>query len=142
MNIAAFGIISIVEGENDANLTINSYAGLANRHPFIAALMAVTMFALAGLPPFAGYFGKYYIFIAAVKANFTWLAIIGVFASAISVYFYLRIIVLMYFKSPETEIKIQKSNTAVLAVIIAVLIVIILGIFPNSVINLISYFSR
>ena len=63
------------------------------------------MFSLAGIPPFAGFFGKYYVFIAAVKAHLTWLAIIGVIASVISVYFYLRIVVIMYFKSPETEVK-------------------------------------
>lgn len=142
MNIGAFGVISIVEGENDTNLTLSSYNGLANRNPLVAALLAVIMFALAGLPPFAGFFGKYYVFISAVKANMTWLAVIGVISSAISVYFYLRIIVLMYFKEADTEITVRKSNTALAAVVISVLCVILVGIFPNSFINLISFFSR
>jgi NADH-quinone oxidoreductase subunit N len=142
MNIGAFGIISIVEGKNDTNLTIKSYAGLANKKPILAGLLAIIMFSLAGLPPFAGFFGKYYIFIAAVKAKLTWLAIVGVISSAISVYFYIRIIVLMYFKESEEDFVIENSNTGLLSVIIAVLFVILLGIAPNSVINLISYFAK
>jgi NADH-quinone oxidoreductase subunit N len=142
MNIGAFGIISIVEGKNDTNLTINSYAGLAHKNPLLAALMALLMFALAGIPPFAGFFGKYYVFISAIKADMTWLAIIGVISSAISVYFYLRIVVLMYFKEAETELTVEKTFFPVSAVIISVVWVVLLGLFPNSFINLISYFSR
>ena len=69
MNLAAFGIVSIVEGKDESNLEINSYSGLGTRSPFIAALLALTMFALAGIPPFAGFFGKYYVFIAAIKSG-------------------------------------------------------------------------
>lgn len=142
MNIGAFGIISIIEGKNDTNLSINSYSGLANSNPLLAGLLAIIMFALAGLPPFAGFFGKYYVFISAIKSNLTWLAIIGVISSAISVYFYIRIIVLMYFKEAETEIVVEKSYYSLAAVIISVVWVVMLGIFPSSFINLISFFSR
>lgn len=142
MNIAAFGIVSIVEGKEDTNLTIDSYAGLANKNPLLAGLLAIVMFALAGLPPFAGFFGKYYIFIAAIKANYTWLAILGVISSAISVYFYLRIIVLMYFREAENEIAVTRPFWSTAAVAIAVMWVVLLGIFPSSFINLISFFSR
>ena len=142
MNIGAFGIISIVEGKNDSNLSINSYAGLANKNPLLAGLLALIMFALAGLPPFAGFFGKYYVFISAVKANMTWLAILGVISSAISVYFYLRIIVLMYFREAEEDLVINKSFWSLSSVVIAVVWVVLLGLFPSSFINLISFFSR
>jgi len=142
MNIAAFGIISIIEGKEDTNLTIDSYSGLANKNPLLAGLLALIMFALAGLPPFAGFFGKYYVFISAIKANLTWLAILGVISSAISVYFYIRIIVLMYFREAETEINVERSFWSTSAVVIAVVWVVLLGIFPNSFINLISFFSR
>ncbi|MGD8307050.1 MAG: NADH-quinone oxidoreductase subunit N, partial [Ignavibacteria bacterium] len=101
MNLAAFGIVSIYEGRDEKNLDIESYAGLGTRRPFIAGLLALIMFALAGIPPFAGFFGKYYVFIAAIKSNLTWLAIVGVLSSVISVYFYLRIVVVMYFKSSD-----------------------------------------
>ncbi|MEO8399650.1 MAG: NADH-quinone oxidoreductase subunit N, partial [Ignavibacteriaceae bacterium] len=138
MNLGAFGIVAIIEGKDETNLEINSYAGLGSRSPILAAMLSLFMFSLAGIPPFAGFFGKYYVFIAAIKSHLTWLAIVGVISSAISVYFYLRIVVLMYFKEPETELSFEQSNTGLLAVIISVLLVIVLGIAPGSLINLIS----
>lgn len=138
MNLGAFGIISLIEGENETNLNINSYSGLASRKPMLAALFSIFMFSLAGIPPFAGFFGKYYVFIAAIKAEMTWLAIVGVVSSVISVYFYLRIVVLMYFKEAKTELSLQDSSPGLLAVIISVLLVIIMGILPGSVIELIT----
>lgn len=140
MNLGAFGIISVIEGEGETNLKINSYAGLGNRKPLLAGLLAVLMFALAGLPPFAGFFGKYYIFIAAIKAKLTWLAILGVISSAISVYFYLRIIVLMYFKSSDEDMQIQDSRNTYIAILISVILVILLGVFPGSFLDLITKF--
>ncbi len=140
MNLGAFGIVSLIEGEEEANLDIQSYAGLANKYPMLAALLSICMFALAGLPPLAGFFGKYYIFIAAIKADLTWLAIVGVFSSAISVYFYLRIVVLMYFKESEKDFVVAQNSTGLLAVIISVLLVIIFGVAPGTIINLISSF--
>lgn len=140
MNLGAFGIIALIEGEEETNLTISSYAGLASRKPFLAALLSLFMFSLAGIPPFAGFFGKYYIFIAAVQSGLTWLAVVGVISSAISVYFYLRIVVLMYFKEPALEPKYNSSVTGLFAVILASLLVILLGIFPGSVLQLITSF--
>ena len=140
MNLGAFGIISLIEGKDETNLNINSYAGLANRKPLLAALLSILMFALAGIPPFAGFFGKYYIFIAAIKANLTWLAILGVLSSAISVYFYLRIVVLMYFKSSENDFAIESSNSSMLAIIFSVLVIILLGVFPGTFLDLVTKF--
>jgi NADH-quinone oxidoreductase subunit N len=140
MNLGAFGIIAMMEGEDESNLNISSYAGLCSRRPLLAALLALFMFSLAGIPPFAGFFGKYYVFIAAIKSNLTWLAIVGVFSSAISVYFYLRIVVLMYFKESSSELSLTESRTGLMAVIIASILVILIGIFPGSVLKLISSF--
>ena len=138
MNLGAFGIVALIEGKDEANLDINSYAGLGSRNPMLAAMLSIFMFSLAGIPPFAGFFGKYYVFISAIKAHLTWLAIVGVVSSVISVYFYLRIVVLMYFKEPESDFKIEFSNTGLLAVVLSVLFVIMLGLAPGSLIDLIS----
>ena len=140
MNLAAFGIISIIEGKDDTNLNINSYAGLGSKFPMLAALLSIVMFSLAGIPPLAGFFAKYYIFIAVIKSGLTWLAILGVLSSLISVYFYLRIVVLMYFKSAGQELVFEKSNSGMLAVIISVLLIILLGLAPGHLIDLISSF--
>jgi NADH-quinone oxidoreductase subunit N len=138
MNLAAFGIISLIEGENDTNLDINSYAGLGSKNPVLAAMLAIIMFSLAGIPPLAGFFAKYYVFIAAIKSNLTWLAILGIISSVISVYFYLRIVVLMYFKEPEAETIYSKSFSGMLGVMISVILVILLGIIPGSLLDLIT----
>ncbi len=140
MNLGAFGIVSIIEGADEKNLSIYSYSGLGNRKPLLAALLSLFMFALAGIPPFAGFFGKYYIFIAAVKAHLTWLAILGVISSAISVYFYLRIVVLMYFKSSEDEYAIDSNKPAMFAIVISVLIIVLLGVLPGSFLEMVTRF--
>jgi len=140
MNLAAFGIVSILEGKEETNLDLDSYAGLGTRSPFIAGLFALIMFALAGIPPFAGFFGKYYVFIAAIKSDLTWLAMVGILSSVISVYFYLRLVVIMYFKSSEIEDKISYTKSEIIAVVIAVFFVIILGLAPGSFIDLITKF--
>lgn len=147
MNIGAFGIISMLEGNNETNLDIQSYAGLGFTKPLPAALLSIFMFALAGIPPFAGFFGKYYVFVSAIQSNLTWLAIMGIIASAISVYFYLYLVVVMYFQKNENNsslnpesLQFKLSGFGMLGVIVVALLVILMGIFPDTIIELISSF--
>jgi len=142
MNLAAFGIVSIIEGKEETNLDIDSYAGLGSRSPVLAGLLALIMFALSGIPPFAGFFGKYYVFIAAIKADLTWLAIAGIISSVISVYFYLRVVVVMYFKSSDVEDKPVINFSELLGVVLSVILVIVLGLAPGSLIDLITSFFK
>ncbi len=137
MNLGAFGIISIIESENEGNLELNSYMGLANKNPLLAGLLSLFMFALAGIPPLAGFFGKYYVFISAIESGLTWLALVGVLSSIISVYFYLRIVVYMYFKEPIEEIKVESNVNGMAAVLVSAAIVIIYGIFPQNLLTVI-----
>lgn len=137
MNIGAFAIISVVEGENDTRTNISSYAGLNSKNPILAASMALFMFALAGIPPLAGFFGKYYVFVSAIESNMTWLAIVGVLASVISVYFYIRIVVIMYFKESTENFHIPVSPFSLTAIVIAALLVIIFGVLPDTLMNVI-----
>lgn len=138
MNLGAFGVIGLIEGKDNENTTIDSYAGLNSKAPVLAGFMALFMFALAGIPPMAGFFGKYYVFIAAIKADLTWLAIVGVFSSAISVYFYLRVVVYMYFKNNDSEINVKTSFTGLLAVVISGLLVLVFGILPDTLLSVIT----
>jgi NADH-quinone oxidoreductase subunit N len=138
MNLAAFGIVALIEGENDSNLDFNSYSGMGTKSPVLAALLAIVMFSLAGLPPLAGFFAKYYIFIAAIKSGLTWLAILGIISSLISVYFYLRIVVLMYFKEAEGDLDHSKSFSGFLGVAVSVLLIILFGLMPGSLLDLIT----
>jgi len=140
MNLGAFGVISMVESKTSTQVDLKSFTGLAAKYPLPAALLTIFMFALAGIPPFAGFFGKYFVFVSAIEANMTWLAIIGVLSSAISAYFYLRVVVVMYFKPAEVEVEIEPSYQSLLGIFISALLVLVMGVFPNSIIQLINYF--
>ena len=138
MNLGAFGIIAIVEGKDDDRVDMSAFSGLGKRSPVLAFFMALFMFALAGIPPLAGFFGKYYIFVAAIEGGITWLAILGVLASVISVYFYIRVVVVMYFKDVEQDFDIEVSSTGLMAVIICGLLVLVYGVLPGSLLSLIT----
>src|SRR5713101_232075 len=101
-NIGAFGVIALLDNANRPNDQVGDYAGLWNDHPALAALMTVFLLSLGGFPPMAGFIAKLYVFSAAVKAGYTVLAIIGVLTSVISVFFYLRIVVMMYMTPADT----------------------------------------
>ncbi len=138
MQIGAFTVVSILEKNHEGRLNLTDYSGLSKTHPVIAATMAVFMLSLTGIPPFAGFFGKYYLFAAAIESGYTWLAIVAVIASIISIYFYIRLIINMYFKEPaETEMTIEKS-ISYLTVGISTAGVIFFGVFPSIII----YFSH
>lgn len=139
MNVGAFAVISMVEAEDDKFTDISAYAGLGSRSPVLAGFMALFMFALAGIPPMAGFFGKYYVFVAAIESGFTWLALLGVLSSVISVYFYLRIVVLMYFREVDEHSAVVTGNTAdYAAVILSGLLVIAFGLVPDTLMDLIT----
>ncbi|MBA4311287.1 MAG: NADH-quinone oxidoreductase subunit N [Chlorobiaceae bacterium] len=138
MNIGAFGVISLIEANEEKNLQFDDYKGLGTKKPALAAILAILMFSLAGIPPFAGFFGKYYIFIAAVNSNLTWLAILGVLTSVISVYYYLKLVVAMYFKEGE-EILFSKVSPLSYLVLIAIIILITgIGVYPSSILTILN----
>lgn len=140
MNLGAFGIISVIEDKEEKNLAISDYSGLGTKYPVLAGLLALFMFALSGIPPFAGFFGKYYVFIAAIKSDMTWLAIVGIISSAISVYFYIRLVVVMYFGKEESKLDVANSNPAMTGIIVSAILIVLMGVLPGSVINLIAKF--
>jgi NADH-quinone oxidoreductase subunit N len=137
MNLGAFGVIILYGRQGEENVMISDYSGMASKYPLLAAAMAVFMFSLAGIPPTAGFVGKFYIFSAAVKAGYLGLAIIGVLNSALSVYFYLRVTVMMYMRNPEKEMTgLDLSPATVIVLIIAVIGVLQMGITPAQYMNL------
>lgn len=140
MNIGAFGVLSVLETKEGANLTFDEYAGLSAKQPVLAALMAVFMFSLAGVPPFAGFFGKYYVFAGAIEGGYTWLAIIGVLMSVVSAYYYLRLVVVMYFKEQVSAIEIPKPSLGMAALVMAAIGLVVFGIYPSSIISLTTRF--
>ena len=127
----AFGIILLLERSGEEAVGVGDTAGLATRHPLAALALALFLLSLVGIPPTAGFVGKFYLFGAAVRSGYVWLAVIGVLNSAAAAYYYLRIIVNMYMREPEgTPAVIMPSFAGALAVTVALWGVIQLGIFP------------
>jgi NADH-quinone oxidoreductase subunit N len=97
--------------------------------------MLVFMFSLTGIPPTAGFMGKFYLFMSAIDAGYTWVVIIAVIFSAISAYFYLRIVMYMYMKEPKKTVTLTTSPAISLALAITVIAVITIGVLPSTVVN-------
>jgi NADH-quinone oxidoreductase subunit N len=136
MNLGAFTCVILLGKKGEENTLIRDYAGIGFKYPLLAASMTIFLLSMAGIPPLAGFMAKFYVFSAAVKSKFYWLAILGVLNSAISVYYYLRVTVLMYFRESEREITgLEFSPASVLALILAVIGTLYMGIFPANVLS-------
>lgn len=131
MNLGAFAVLLAVQRRSDNDVTGEQMVGLASRRPALAVLMSVLMFALIGIPPMAGFFGKLYVFGGAVEAGLAWLAIIGVLNSAIGAYYYLRVTVSMFMAEPAPgAAEAPKPGWPVMAtVVIAALATVLLGVW-------------
>jgi len=135
MTIGAFSVAALLgrTGEGDQGYAIGAYAGLSRRRPYLAAAMAIFMLSLTGIPPTGGFIGKFYIFKAAVDAGKYDLAIIGLLASVVSAYYYLRIVVQMYVRDPgyETGPEPLRPSEA-LAIFAAAAATLWIGVFPSA----------
>lgn len=139
MNMGAFAIVTMLRREGFQGENIEDYMGLAKDHPLASALMLVFMFSLTGIPPTAGFIGKFYVFMAAIQEGYTYLAIIAVVFSAVSAFFYLRIVVYMYMKDPKEAVTLTTSPAMSIALAVTTMMVLILGIFPSILLNLVRY---
>ena len=143
MNIAIFGILLSLKRENKYIEKIDELSGLSKSKPIFSLCIAIIMLSMAGIPPFAGFFGKFYIFISAIDAELFYLAVIGVITSVIAAYYYLRIIKIMYFdetNSSNYQIHIQTKSIFIL--ILSMLIISLFIFYPSLFINLSSEVSN
>lgn len=137
MNIGAFAVVYILEGTGKEGTSIHRFKGLSKRSPWLAAAMTLFMLSLAGFPPTAGFFGKLFVFVAAIKQGYILITVLAVIASMISVYFYLRVIAMMYFKESdgqEEAVILHRGMAIIIGVSSAAIIYI--GIFPSSLMQL------
>ena len=135
-NIGAFGVIALLDTADRPNDRVTDYAGLWNERPGLAALMTIFLLSLGGFPPMAGFIAKWYVFSAAVKAGYTGLAIIGVLTSVISVFFYLRIVVMMYMTPTDRPAQFPAvPKFAGAALIVSAILIVYLGILPTRVLE-------
>lgn len=139
MQLGAFIVVSIIESSSDDKkdfkfINLADYKGLAKRNLLLATFLSVFLFSLAGIPPFAGFWGKYYLFYAAIKANLVWLAVIGILLSVVSVYYYIRVIVYMWFQDAPDELlneKVIVSPLGAAAVWVAIVGTLVFGVYPQ-----------
>jgi NADH-quinone oxidoreductase subunit N len=139
MNIGAFACLIMVGRKGQDNTEFEALSGLGFKYPGLGLALSLFMFSMAGIPPTAGFIGKFLIFKAAVHEGYYWLTILGVLNSAASVYFYLRVIVTLYFKpEPETALveKLRVGPAAIVGTACAGIAVLYLGIIPGSVVEL------
>ncbi len=137
MNIGAFAVLVLIGKKGEDNLTLDGIAGLGYKKPFLGVALCIFLFSLMGLPPTAGFTGKFYIFAGAIKAGYVWLAVLGMLNSAVSLYYYLRIIVQMYFKDPTEDFAWVSLNLpTMVSIIISIVGVLYLGIMPGSLMQL------
>jgi len=137
--LGAFGVVTAISAKVGGD-AIEDFSGMGKRTPLLSMLMAVFILSLAGIPPLAGFFGKFYVFLSAVGRDpqgygLMWLVVVGVANSAISLYYYLKILKQMYIVEPKEVTPLRTSGTMVLALSLCALFVIGLGIFPHPLIS-------
>lgn len=132
-NLGAWGVVLALERAEGKGLNIEDYAGLGQRNPGLALAMAIFMFSLTGVPPTAGFMGKFYLFRAVIDANLIWLAIVGVVTSLISAYYYLRVVIVMYMRSGDPQVHSESWLDATIWV--TAVGTILLGLLPGPLLQ-------
>ncbi len=141
MNIGIFSVILSLKIKDRYVEHLNDLSGISKKKPIFSLCIAIMMLSLAGIPPFAGFFGKFYIFIAALKSDLIFLAVLGVIASVISAYYYLRIIKIMYFEESTLNYQSYLSKKAALILFISIIVVSLFILYPSLLIDISSQVS-
>jgi len=134
MNVGAFAVVTHLSGKGERFVGVDDFAGLAERQPFTAALLTIFLLSLIGVPLTGGFFGKFYIFKAALESHLVWLTVLGLLNSAVAAYYYLRILVVMYMHEPSEAASAAEPLSTGLkaALVLPALGTFFLGIFPSA----------
>jgi NADH-quinone oxidoreductase subunit N len=132
MQLGAFAVIAMMRRRDVVGDELKDFSGLHFRHPFAAFAMLLFMLSLGGIPPTAGFMGKLWLFGAAIDAGYVWLAVIGVLNSAVSLYYYIRVVVFMYLKPETTGSEPSLSPALAVAIAVAVVATVALGVYPRQ----------
>jgi len=136
MTIGAFGMVILLQRGTVRGDQIDDFTGLAQKSPMSAAIMLLFLLSLTGIPPTAGFVGKFYLFAAAVEAGYIWLVLIAVVNSAISLFYYMRVVVAMYMRDlPPQGLALSTSSTLRVALLLAAVGTLLLGIFPGPILE-------
>jgi NADH-quinone oxidoreductase subunit N len=138
MIAGAFGVVMLVSGNGEERTSLASYRGLYRRSPLLTGLMTIFLLSMAGIPPAAGFIAKVGVFSAAISAGHWPLALIGVLASVIAAFFYIRVLVLMYMQEPEGEFEADDASPPVVAVAAAAALTLLFGVAPGLILGLLD----
>jgi NADH-quinone oxidoreductase subunit N len=136
MNVGAFALVSLVSRREGESADLRGFAGLARRNPVASAAMAICLLSLAGIPPTAGFWGKLYIFEAAIERGFVGLAVVALLNSAVAMFYYLRVIVAMYMREPQGEVYEGDNLQIGFAMALVAVLILWIGIAPGPVAEL------
>jgi NADH-quinone oxidoreductase subunit N len=134
MNIGAFAVVALFCKKGEEYNNIADYSGLGFKYPALGLAMTVFLFSLAGIPPTGGFMGKFYIFTEALRSGYVWLVIAAGVNSVVSIYYYLRIVVLMYCEPQPSDSPVMVSAvspTLLVALVATTAAVLVMGIFPS-----------
>jgi NADH-quinone oxidoreductase subunit N len=132
MNFGAFAVVTMLAGPEGDRDRLSDLDGLYRRSPLMAILMTVFMLSLAGFPPFVGFFGKLFLFTAGVGAGYTWLVVLAVLMSVVSVYYYVRVLIPVWSSSIRTD-KLESSASSTMAIALSGVLSLVLGLYPTTV---------
>ncbi len=135
MALGGFGIVMLLSRRGFEAENLDDYKGLHDRSPWFAAMMLLLMFSMAGVPPTVGFFAKMFVLEAVISIDMTWLALVGVFFSIIGIYYYLRIVKLMYFDKPVDDTPLTASLDTRIALSVNGLMMLALGMFPATILS-------
>ena len=143
MNVGAFAVVSHLANAGEQYVNLEDYEGLGRTSPLLAAALTIFLLSLIGIPITGGFFAKFYVFSAALRANLVWLTIIGVLNSAVGAYYYLRIIVAMYMREPRKQVPVSPISPGVgLALALTLAATLYLGILPNQVLRIAQHSAQ
>jgi NADH-quinone oxidoreductase subunit N len=131
MQLGAFAVIVLMRRQDVVGDELKDLNGLYFRQPFAAIAMLLFMLSLGGIPPTAGFMGKFWLFSTAIESGYVWLAVIGVLNSAVSLYYYIRIVVFMWLKNEPAGSEPRQSPALALALGMAVVVTLVLGMYPQ-----------
>jgi NADH-quinone oxidoreductase subunit N len=136
--LAAFGSVAVLSDASERD-DIDGYRGLGYRSPLAAAALALAMFSLAGIPPAAGFMAKFAVFSAALRAGEVSLALAGIASALVAVFFYLRVVVLLYMKSPKEQAAVRPLHAAeTVALAVPGVTIVLLGVYPQPLLHLLN----
>jgi NADH-quinone oxidoreductase subunit N len=146
MNVGAFAVLTQVGGYDERARTLDDYTGLAQRRPWLAALLAFFLLSLIGIPFTGGFFGKFYVFTAAIHGGNVWLAVIGLLNSGVACFYYLRLLAAVYTRSGSESSRLNQlrpiSVPAAIGLALAAFATLTLGILPNGAVSFAEYASH